>query len=268
MMAISVDPAPKATIDAAAWLDLARQLEAAHPGLKLDLTPHRTHVTLSRIVVPKEGRNRGIGSAVMRTLLDWADRAGTTLTLTPSADFGGSKVRLTEWYRSMGFALNHGRYPESTDSMVRHPHTDTAPARTQAQAKLDALEARFEAATEAVKEAGRQKRLAAKAFNPLRRGGAPLDETFLATMKSWVQADIDLRAAIERRLEARDAWLDLWAAARALASMDAGPRVVTRNPVLAAYAREMLGTQAPRGEQLRIVPSPQPETDRPYDLGR
>lgn len=138
--------------------------------------------------------------------------------------------------------------------------------RTKAQIQLDALEARFEAATEAVKEASRQKRLAARAFNPLRRGGAPLDEAFLATMKSWVHADIDLRAAIERRLQARDAWLDLWAAARALASVDAGPRVITHSPALAAYAREVLGTQAPRGEQLRIMAAAQP--DQSYDRGR
>ncbi len=128
-----------------------------------------------------------------------------------------------------------------------------------AQPELDALESRFEIATEAVKEAGRRKRRAAKAFDPLRQGGAPLDAAFLATMKAWVQADSDLRAAIENRLQARDGWMDLWAAQKAREAPGEQPRAVTRNPALAAWARATLGTQAPKGEQLRIVPASRPE---------
>ncbi len=114
-------------------------------------------------------------------------------------------------------------------------------------------------ATEAVKEAGRWKRRAAQAFNPLRLGGAPLDAAFLATMKTWVQADIDLRAAIEQRLQARDGWMDLWAAQKAQEALGEQPRAITHNPQLAAWARATLGTQAPKGEQLRIVPASRPE---------
>ncbi len=51
-------------------------------------------------------------------------------------------------------------------------------------------------------------------------------------------------------------------------TVDAAAWLALARQLEAAYAREVLGTQAPRGEQLRIVPSPQPETDRSYDLGR
>ena len=141
-------------------------------------------------------------------------------------------------------------------------------ASSPAQTELDALEARFEMATEGVKEASRRKRQAAKAFSLLREGGAPLDEAFLATMKAWVQADIDLRAAIERRLQARDGWMDRWAVQKARQAPGQQPRAVTRNPALAAWARATLGTQAPKGEQLRIVPASQVELNRESDLER
>ncbi len=137
-----------------------------------------------------------------------------------------------------------------------------------AQPELDTLEARFEMATEAVKDASRRKRRAAKAFNPLRQGGAPLDDAFLATMKAWVQADIDLRSAIERRLQARDGWMDLWAVQKAREALAGQLRVMTRNPQLAAWARATLGTQAPKGEQLRIVPVSRAETETGLDLER
>ena len=139
---------------------------------------------------------------------------------------------------------------------------------SSAQFEVNALEARFEVATDAVRDAGRRKRQAAKAFNPLRQGGAPLDAAFLATMKAWVQADIDLRSAIEQRLQARDAWMDLWAAQKAQEALVVGPRTITRNPALAAWARATLGTQAPKGEQLRIVPASRAETNLQSDLER
>ena len=141
-------------------------------------------------------------------------------------------------------------------------------AASPVQMELDALEARFEMATVAVKDAGRRKRQAAKAFNPLRQGGVPLDASFLATMKAWVQADIDLRSAVESRLQARDQWMDLWAAQKAREALGDAPRTITRNPVLAAWARATLGTQAPRGEQMRIVPASRTGASLQSDLER
>ena len=123
-------------------------------------------------------------------------------------------------------------------------------------------------ASEAVKGAGRRRRQAAKAFNPLRHGGAPLNDAFLATMKAWVQADVDLRAAIEQRLQARDAWMDLWAAQKAQEALVGQPRAITRNPQLAAWARATLGTQAPKGEQMRIVQAARPDPAAQDDLSR
>ncbi len=65
-------------------------------------------ITLSKIVIPKERRNEGAGSAFMQDLIQYADKTGKTIKLTPSADFGGSVSRLKEFYKRFGFIENKG----------------------------------------------------------------------------------------------------------------------------------------------------------------
>lgn len=65
-------------------------------------------IILSKIVVPKEKRGKGIGTAAMKILIDYADRMGKQIALTPSGDFGGNKARLNQFYRSFGFRTYKG----------------------------------------------------------------------------------------------------------------------------------------------------------------
>jgi GNAT superfamily N-acetyltransferase len=104
------------------WPDeLSQQIKAEHPDVKLDLYRTRGGVNLSRIVVPE--RSKGVGTAIMRRIVEIADRNGDTVTLTPSADFGGNKARLVKFYKRFGFVENKGRNKdyEISETMYRPP---------------------------------------------------------------------------------------------------------------------------------------------------
>lgn len=102
---------------------LSEKLRSEVPGLKLDLMGNGSTVTLSRIVIPEGSRSAGAGSRVMQEIVDWADANGKKIALTPSADFGGNKKRLGEFYKRFGFVDNKGKNKdfEVSESMVREP---------------------------------------------------------------------------------------------------------------------------------------------------
>lgn len=79
------------------------------------------YATLDQLVVPKEMRNKGIGTQVMQDLIAEADSQGVPLALTPSSDFGGSKARLMDFYKQFGFVPNAGRNKDFTtrETMIR-----------------------------------------------------------------------------------------------------------------------------------------------------
>jgi len=78
---------------------------------------------LSRIVVPKELRNTGIGTKTMQDIIDRMDREGAIIALTPDAAFGGSKGRLIKFYKRFGFVPNKGRKKDYRfrETMIRYP---------------------------------------------------------------------------------------------------------------------------------------------------
>lgn len=76
-------------------------------------------IILSKIVVDKKDRSKGIGTNIMREICDFADKHNLRIALTPSSDFGGSKSRLIQFYKSFGFK-NYKGY-EFRESMIRIP---------------------------------------------------------------------------------------------------------------------------------------------------
>lgn len=110
-------------LDGLSAQEVAAQLREAHPGLKLDLMSKGSRATLSRIVVPDNGREEGTGTQVMRHLARWADANGITLALTPSSDFGGNTRRLRDFYKRFGFIDNKGKKRdfEISEGMYREP---------------------------------------------------------------------------------------------------------------------------------------------------
>lgn len=94
-----------------------------YPDVKIDASLNKNDINLSRIVVPKEMRNQGIGTQVMNDLSEYADSIGKRITLTPSSDFGGSVSKLKTFYKELGFVENKGKNKDfsTRETMYREP---------------------------------------------------------------------------------------------------------------------------------------------------
>ena len=104
--------------------ELHSQLHAEHPDVRLGLSACSWGgMTLDLIVVSKQRRGHGEGSAIIRRLCNEADRHQWTLALNISTDFGGSKSGLERLYRRFGFVPNRGRRTrhEISERWVREP---------------------------------------------------------------------------------------------------------------------------------------------------
>jgi len=78
-------------------------------NILLDIYENPEYIVLSRIIIPKEDRNKGIGTSVMNDLIDYANTNKKDIFLTPSGDFGGNKNRLINFYKNLGFVFNKGK---------------------------------------------------------------------------------------------------------------------------------------------------------------
>ena len=80
-------------------------------------------VRVSKIVVPKEMRNQGLGKAVMNDVMQYADQKGVKVVLTPDGTYGGSVPKLKKFYGDLGFVPNAGRNKDYSisDLMYRDP---------------------------------------------------------------------------------------------------------------------------------------------------
>ncbi len=81
-------------------------------------------IVLNKILIPKENRNRGLGSKYMQALCKLADSLNIHLALTPDTSHGGSSVaRLTKFYSQFGFVKNSGRKRnfKTRETMLREP---------------------------------------------------------------------------------------------------------------------------------------------------
>jgi GNAT superfamily N-acetyltransferase len=118
-------------------IDFSKQLEDKY-GVAVDLLGSLDSdkpLSLSRIVVPEKSRRQGIGSQVMKDIIEYADNNNKKITLTPSTDFGGESVEaLTDFYKNFGFVENKGENKDFTikDTMYRIPEVSlkTQPAET------------------------------------------------------------------------------------------------------------------------------------------
>lgn len=102
------------------------QIKSDNPEIKLDVSWNADEklAEISRIVVPKNARERGVGSQIMQQIVDFADENQITVALTPSTAFGGSKSRLEKFYKRFGFVPNSGRNKDfrTRETMIR-PHS-------------------------------------------------------------------------------------------------------------------------------------------------
>jgi GNAT superfamily N-acetyltransferase len=69
-------------------------------------TPYE-HIRPSEIQVEKSNRNKGLGTAFMQDLTEFADRKGLQIRVNPSDELGAtSKGRLEKFYKRFGFVEN------------------------------------------------------------------------------------------------------------------------------------------------------------------
>lgn len=67
---------------------------------------------LSLIRVHPDHRNQGAGTAALKLLCEAADKAGVTVTVNPTSEFGTPLARLHRMYAALGFVHNTGRHKD------------------------------------------------------------------------------------------------------------------------------------------------------------
>ena len=97
-------------------------------GVTLYIFEQIDKVLLESIIVPRNIRKQGIGSQIMQELINYADKVGKRLELSPSQkdDYHGttSKRRLINFYKRFGLRENKGRNKDftTTRTMYREPN--------------------------------------------------------------------------------------------------------------------------------------------------
>jgi len=89
-------------------------LSQKYSGVTVDISELNGTITLSRVIVPESQRGGGIGAALMGDLVDYADKTGQRIVLTPTGDFGGNVKRLKKFYKSFDFVENKGQNKDFT----------------------------------------------------------------------------------------------------------------------------------------------------------
>jgi len=89
---------------------LRSAMQEKYPDIKLHFGQSRSgHLIVSELVVPSNRRGQGIGTTIMRDLINEADARGLPMALTPDGSFGGNVAKLREFYQRFGFSPNTGR---------------------------------------------------------------------------------------------------------------------------------------------------------------
>ena len=98
-------------------------LNEKYSDVDISISEKDKGITLSELVVPEGKRNQGIGTQVMQDIINYADSNNKTIALTPDTTFGGSKTRLKEFYKNLGFVDNKGRNKDFsfTETLIRKP---------------------------------------------------------------------------------------------------------------------------------------------------
>ena len=133
--------------------ELESNLEGKY-NVTLDLYQNKDFLELDKIIVTEDQRNTGVGSNVMREVIDFANKKGLTIALTPSTSYGATSIdRLKGFYKGLGFVENKGINKDFTtkQSMLKLPEVKgreskipvTIPADLDQQ--IDELKVRIEA---------------------------------------------------------------------------------------------------------------------------
>ena len=104
--------------------NIANKLNKKYGDLiNADITGDKKGLTLDKIIVNPESRNKGIGGNFMNDLISYADETGQPIRLTAAGDFGGNKSGQMRFYKKYGFIENKGKNKdfEFRENMYRLP---------------------------------------------------------------------------------------------------------------------------------------------------
>lgn len=101
-------------------------------GVQLAVWEYSNRVVLDRIRVPRAAQGAGLGTKIMKMLLEYADSTQKLVSLTPGSirdiePGAPSQAALVRWYKKLGFIKNAGRKRDFTfrDAMYRLPQKGT-----------------------------------------------------------------------------------------------------------------------------------------------
>ena len=96
--------------------------ERKHPGMKFNVyqTSRPESIRVQSLEVPKEKRNKGIGTRAMKGVLNYAQKQNLPVSLTPAPE-KGKKEALNRFYKRLGFKSNKGRSRDFrfSDSLIK-----------------------------------------------------------------------------------------------------------------------------------------------------
>jgi GNAT superfamily N-acetyltransferase len=118
------------------WYKKAQQIEGLNSilnkwralGVTLYIYEKNDKIILDSIIVPKEQRKQGIGTQIMNEIINYADKIGKRIELSPGQkdDYNGttSRGRLVNFYKRHGLIENKGRNKDFTTNktMYREPN--------------------------------------------------------------------------------------------------------------------------------------------------
>ena len=90
----------------------------------LNIFENKNAISLGNLVVKKELRNKGKGQQILNDIIDYANKTGKTITLTPTSEFN-TKEKLKKWYKANGFVENKGKNTDFTISDTMYKLADT-----------------------------------------------------------------------------------------------------------------------------------------------
>jgi predicted GNAT family acetyltransferase len=106
--------------------EIQKSIKNKYPNVNILVTENATELNLPKIIVPKEMRWMWIWSKIIKEIIDYSDKIGKRVVLTPSSDFWWSLSRLKEFYKRFWFIENKWKKKDysTKESFIYTPKSD------------------------------------------------------------------------------------------------------------------------------------------------
>lgn len=89
------------------------KINKKYPFASVSAFEAKHKIELSKIKIPKENQNSGVGSDIIKILQDYAREVGKPIVISPESE-KGKKEALNRFYKKLGFVKNSGRNMDYT----------------------------------------------------------------------------------------------------------------------------------------------------------